>query len=100
MALIKVEGEVKELDLDGPSGFDMMCDVIGNCGVPRSADDSVDFEMEPADYEWWATWAHNEEVINAAIGERTDVPCFYDFGDWEEAQGMYAEFLGVEIKQF
>lgn len=79
-------------------GCDFLCDVMGNVGCERSDMDDIDFELDDDDVRWWQRWAEREQRINDAIEERgaDKVPNFYEStSDWEEAQALFEEFLGI-----
>ena len=98
------DGTIHELSLTTSSGQDYLCDVIAGTGMERPEEDGVDFEMTDSDYEWWKTWAANEQLINDTIEERGlahVIPNFYDeFPDWEDAQSAYGKYLDIELEEF
>ena len=97
------DGTIHELSLTTSSGQDYLNDVIGG-SLPMSEDDTADFDMTDEDYEWWKTWAANEQLINDTIEERGltyTVPNFYDeHSDWEDAQAAYGKYLDIELEEF
>ena len=104
MTTIRTEDdELHELSLTAPSGQDYLNDVIGG-SLPMSEDDTIDFDMTDEDYEWWKTWAANEQLINDTIEEKGltyVIPNFYDeYHDWEDAQREYGKYLGIDLEEF
>lgn len=97
------DNELHKLSLKTDSGEDYLTDVMANSAVPLSGEDGADFDLTLEEYEWWRTWAVNEQLINETIrelGMEHAVPNFYDkYPDWDDAQRAYAECLGIETNE-
>lgn len=98
--ILTPDGELYELGVE-PNKNDWLTDVMANSGTPLSDKDGIDFELTEREVDWWEAWYENECLINSTIKERDleeTCPCFYDeTPDWDDAQRMYAEYLGIEL---
>ena len=93
--------EKVELELIS-NGMDFLPDVMGGCGLERSARDDADFDLDDDDAAWWLRWAEREQrIIDRAeeLGEEADmILCGLaaEYGhDMELLQDMEEKALGI-----